>query len=217
MTDRIQGAALPRPPSPKDRAGRGPSANFAATLERRTPLGPSEAAAHLHEAWKTELGNPPPRAVGILWAQWALETGRGKHMRGFNYGGLKGTSPEGKSAVFSTREGFGETEHRIRSRFRVYDDAGQGARDYVRTLATSYPEAIERARAGDAAGFSDALARARYFTASPDAYKSAIVSLEREYTRVGPVDGRLRAQDPGPLVEALLHSLGRVIARRAAG
>src|SRR5262249_39300859 len=72
----------------------------------------------------------------------------------------------------------------IQARFRVYESAEAGALDYVKLLATHYPDAVTAARAGDAAAFVRALAKGGYFTAAPEAYAAAF-------------DWRLRNLDPG--------------------
>lgn len=143
---------------------------------------PEEAAQHLADAWETVLGKPPSdEALALLWAQWALETGRGRWMVDFNFAGVKGTAPRGGSAVWWTSEGTDDDARRVRSRFRAYRSAEEGARDYVRMLKRRYPAAIRAARRGDAHGFVHALARRGYFTSEPDAYCHALSSLSRQF------------------------------------
>ncbi len=150
--------------------------------KRPTPMRPEEAAQHLSDAWEAVLGKPPPdKALALLWAQWALETGRGRWMVDFNFAGVKGTAPRGGSAVWWTSEGPDDDARRVRSRFRAYRSAEEGARDYVRMLKRRYPLAIRAARRGDAKGFVQALARRGYFTSEPDAYCRALSSLSHQF------------------------------------
>lgn len=191
-------------------------ASFGDVVSRRTPLPPREAAEALGRAWQDVLGEPPPPgAVGVLWAQWALETGRGRAMVGFNFGNIKGAGPGGKSTVMATREGFGATEHGVRARFRAYDGVDEGARDYVRTLSDHYPGAITAARQGNAPAFVDALVRGRYFTADPVAYRRGVVGLAREFQRVGPASrGVLSVDQPNQAQLGVIEAFAQAIARR---
>ncbi|HMA97200.1 MAG TPA: hypothetical protein VKP30_31160, partial [Polyangiaceae bacterium] len=71
----------------------------------RTPMSANEARVHLELAYRSTM-NEPPRAntLALLLAQWALETGIGQNMWGYNYGGLKATSG---GAEFGTGELIG--------------------------------------------------------------------------------------------------------------
>lgn len=180
-------------------------------------MAPHAAAAHLQSAWRDVAGvDPSAPTLGVLWAQWALETGRGRSMHGYNFGGLKGGSPDGGTLVLDTREGFGDTERRIRSGFRAYDGPAAGARDYVRTLRDDYPEAFSAAASGDSSAFVEGLARRRYFTADPDAYRSAISSLAGEFQRIGPSSGPLEVDAPRAVILGVLQALSHAIGRRRA-
>ena len=104
-------------------------------------------------------------------------------MPGHNFAGIKAT-PGAAGKTFPTVEGHGATRRVIDARFRVYESAEAGARDYVKLLATHYPDAVTAARAGDSAAFVRALAKGGYFTAAPEAYAAGL-------------DWRLRSLDPG--------------------
>lgn len=160
-----------------------------AVLKRPTPMQPEQAARELAQAWRAEFGKPaPPGAVALLWAQWALETGRGRWMVDFNFAGVKGKAPGGGSTLCWTSEGADNDAHRVRDRFRAYRSAQAGARDYIALLARRYPDALDRARDGDAEGFVQALVRGGYFTSEPDAYLHALHSLSRQFLS-GDLDG----------------------------
>ncbi len=172
----------------------------------------SRAAAHLAAAWERKTGAPPSRrTLGVLWGQWAMETGRGQSMYGFNFAGIKGKSASGRSAVYWTKEGHGPTERRVKAEFRHYATPEAGADDYVRLLAERYPEAMAGAARGDAPAFVRGLASQGYFTADPAMYSRAVTRLQAEFDRTG----GLRLIDPGPAVDALLWTLQRAIAKRA--
>lgn len=152
--------------------------------KRPTPMDPADAARHLGNAWEDVLSErASAKVVGVLWAQWALETGRGRWMVDYNFAGLKGRAPDGGSALWWTWEETEEGSRRVRSRFRAYATPEAGARDYIDMLRRRYPEAVDAARRGDAAGFIQALDRRGYFTEAPKAYGRAVLSLSREFMR----------------------------------
>ena len=124
----------------------------------------------LGDAWTAVIGSPPgPRTTALLTAHWALETDAGRSMPGHNFAGIK-AAPGAPGKSFPTVEGHGPTRREVSARFRMYESAEAGAHDYVRLLATRYPDAVAAARAGDSKGFVGALARGGYFTAAPDHY-----------------------------------------------
>jgi len=183
---------------------------------------PADAARHLSAAYEARFGKPPSaRTLGVLWAQWALETGRGASMVGHNFGNVKGRGPSGRSFETTTVEGFGANAHGVRDRFRVYDTPAEGARDYLSLLDRRYPEALKSAQNGDAARFGRELERGGYFTADPTKYRPALVSLAAEFEAHGAGDGPPGAGptppvDPGPFVESLLWTLSRAVSQRGA-
>ncbi len=152
--------------------------------KRPTPMEPADAARHLAVAWEAVIGEPAnARTVSVLWAQWALETGRGRWMMDYNFAGLKGRGPSGGSAMWWTWEETDDGPKRIRGRFRAYASPDEGAKDYVDMLKRRYPECIEAARRGDTPTFILTLERRGYFTEKPKAYGRAVGSLAREFMR----------------------------------
>jgi hypothetical protein len=175
------------PPPRAEAAERGPTV-VAAT---RTKLDGEQAAAALSRAYENVTGRPPSeKTLSLLTAQWAHETGRGASMFNFNFGGIKGVGPSGMSTAQRTREGWGETERVIVDKFRAYRTAEEGATDYVRLLAKRYPDAVQAAERGDAAGFVRGLKARGYFTGNEGAYLRSVQSLatvaqERGFTAIG--------------------------------
>lgn len=152
----------------------------AATLvaPTRTRLDGTQAAAALRSAWTNVTGQPPSQqTVAVLTAQWAHETGNGASMYNYNFGGIKGASPDGFSVSQRTHEGFGATERAITDRFRAYRTAEDGATDYVKLLVHHFPEAAESATKGDPVGFVQGLKQRGYFTGDPTAYTRSVSSL----------------------------------------
>lgn len=145
---------------------------------QRTRLSGEQAANALSQAWQERFGEPPSQGtLSILVAHWSHETGRGESMLNYNFGGIKGSGPSGLSAAYKTREGFGENEQRIVARFRAYESATEGARDYVDLLARRYGDAVDNAAREDAPGFVRALKQKGYFTGEEQAYVRSVSSL----------------------------------------
>ena len=140
--------------------------------DRRTRA--EQVRQQLGSAWSALFGSPPtPRVISILTAHWALETDGGRCMPGHNFAGIKAL-PAARGVELRTVEGYGSARREVSARFRVYDSAEAGARDYLHLLATRYPAALEAAREGSAAGFTQALAHGGYFTADPVAYAAGL-------------------------------------------
>jgi hypothetical protein len=147
----------------------------------RTRMTTAQAANQIERAWERVFGEPAPeRAVALLTAQWAHETGGGASMYNYNFGGIKGAGPTGLAVSQRTREGWGDTERQIVDRFRAYQTPEEGAEDYVRLLAQRYAGAVDAARSGDASGFVHALKSRGYFTGDESAYLSSVTQIANE-------------------------------------
>jgi len=116
------------------------------------------------------------KALGVdpkhLLAQAALETGWGKSLpcdtdgtTSFNFFGIKaGTSWQGDSVSVKTLEFEGGVPVPKQAKFRSYDSAADGFRDYVEVLRNNprYADALNTG--GDAKAFASALQRGGYAT-----------------------------------------------------
>ena len=153
-----------------------------------THLSGSEAAASLSAAYQNVFHEaPPPQTLRVLVAQWSHETGGGRAMMNYNFGGIKGSSPSGLSAAYLTTEGQGNSTVKITDRFRAYGSAIEGATDYVKFLSTRFSGAMAEARQGDAEGFVRALKKGGYFTGSEEDYVKSVTRLT-EQARVSGFD-----------------------------
>lgn len=145
------------------------------TAPRKTPLAPSEIRAALATAYRSIHGEAiPERMLDVLSAQACTETAHGASMYNFNFGGIKGTSPEGFTAKLRTREVFDGEEVTIRDGFRAYSSATEGAKDYLNLLERRFPTALDAARSGDVDGFVTRLKAGRYFTADAGQYAASL-------------------------------------------
>jgi flagellum-specific peptidoglycan hydrolase FlgJ len=144
-----------------------------------TPMEKDEAVQHLSQAWREVEGEAPSDlTLTILCAHWAHETHHGRRMYGYNFGGIKGTSPSGKSVVVWTRERPDE-ERLVKRTFRAYDSAEEGARDYVKLLAERYSAAFRAAREHRIERFVSALGSRGYFTDDEQVYLRSLARLAR--------------------------------------
>jgi hypothetical protein len=167
----------PTAPSPEFAQAFATQATRAATV---TPMRPSEAEAAISDAYRSVFGSAPSKGtLAILVSQWSLETGGGRAMMNYNFGGIKGRSPSGHSVSYATTEGSGDATHSLVDSFRAYGSPQEGAVDYVRLLRDRFPAALSQARARNPAGFVHALKTAGYFTGSEKAYTEAVSSTAR--------------------------------------
>jgi flagellar protein FlgJ len=191
LTPLISAAGIsPSPAASPAGTSAGPSVGFAQALASRetvasgtpmlTPMREADAAAAISNAYRGVVGAPPSKAtLAILVSQWSLETGGGRAMMDYNFGGIKGRSPSGHSVSYPTTEGSGDTARSVVDSFRAYGSANEGAVDYVRLLHDHFPSALCQARAGNPVGFAHALKSGGYFTGSEKAYSAAISATAR--------------------------------------
>jgi hypothetical protein len=166
-------AALARRSQPETR-GAGSNGAVAA---QRTPLSADEAGTALSSAWQATFGEPAnSQTLSVLVGHWAHETGSGRAMMNYNFGGLKGHAAGG-SASYRTTEGSGASRVHTVAAFRAYDGAAAGAADYVKLLRDRYPAALDAARAGDPTGFVHALKQGGYFTDNETSYARSVSRL----------------------------------------
>jgi len=153
----------------------------------RTPLSGDEIRQALAIGYKNVTGQAPtPATLAVLSAQVSTETAFGQHMVAYNFGGLKGTSPEGRETRCTTHEIIAGTDQKIVDGFRAYTSAEAGAHDYIGLLAHRFPRALDAAGDGDVQRFAVELKQGHYFTADVGAYAKALRSA---MTTDGPVGG----------------------------
>jgi hypothetical protein len=131
--------------------------------------------AALARAYLRAMGKPAsPALLDVLSAQAALETGRGASMYNWNFGGIKGASPQGMTATYMTREVTASGDVHVRQGFRAYATIDDGASDYIHVMRGRFGHAMEIAERGDVDGFAHALKQSGYYTASEAEYASAL-------------------------------------------
>lgn len=156
---------------------------------QRTPVTRADLRAAISRALeRTDGKRPADQLVDVLTAHASLETASGDRMYNFNFGGIKGTSPAGSTAVCRTHEVLGGKDVVIKDGFRAYGSLDEGALDYVRTMKSRFGGALAPAARGDVNGFASALKSAHYYTASEADYARGLNSL------VGAPMGQVSAQ-----------------------
>ncbi len=141
----------------------------------RTATHPDEFRAALSRAHEKLTGTAAPdKMLDVLAAHVSHETASGDKMYNYNFGGIKGRSPDGASARYKTHEHIRGTKTRIVDGFRAYNTIDEGAEDYLRFLEGRYGGAYAKAQSGDVDGFSHALKSKGYYTAPVATYARAV-------------------------------------------
>ena len=144
---------------------------------RRTPVSKTELRGAIKRALtRVEGKEPSDKFVDVLTAQASLETASGDRMYNYNFGGIKGHSPAGNTAVARTKEVINGREIEIRDGFRAYNSIDEGAVDYVKVMKSRFSGALSPAERGDVAGFAHALKSAGYYTAAESDYAKGLAS-----------------------------------------
>lgn len=166
--------------------------------DKITLLSEADAAKALREAYKTFLGQYPKKeSLALLWSQSALETGRWKIIHCYNMGNIKKKHANPKyniaddghnwcmfrcNEILNGKTVWFDPPH-VQTHFRAYDNAHDGALDYIKFLAnqTRYVHAWKEVINGDATAYSHQLKKAGYYTASEPLYTKGVVRLTTEF------------------------------------
>lgn len=174
---------------------------------QRTPVTREELRSSIAGAYAKQEGHPASaKLLDVLTAHASLETGGGAQMYNFNFGGIKGQSPAGDTAMCRTHEVLGGKDVVVRDGFRAYRTLDEGATDYVAIMRGRFGAALEPAARGDVDGFAAALKKAHYYTASEKDYAAGLRGLVRappatheRVVRVADAVDAQRFQDLPPL------------------
>jgi hypothetical protein len=162
--------------------------------DNKANLTEPEAVFYLREAWKQIYNSyPSDRALAILFAQTALETGRFKSIHNYNYGNIKKVHKPDDGYKF-TMFSAGEMEKgkyvkyeppAEPTHFRAYDSPLDGADQYIKFLSQRkrYLKAWQLLTAGDPKAYSFELYAAGYYTADPNSYTTTLMRLFDEFFR----------------------------------
>ena len=181
---------------------------------KKTPVLPEQMAAELVRSYRELYGKLPPlKAVQILMAQSALETGHWKAIWCFNPGNAKSSQQFGHTYFAcnellydkvlkkmryvwfyppgdARRNGHERPpgEHDAQTRFRAFSNLSDGVMHHLRMVVGGrYAPAYARAVEGDATGYSEELHRLGYYTAPVAHYTKVLVALLDKYESVSDV------------------------------
>ena len=177
----------------------------------RTTFTVRDYARAVVRAWRDYLGETPSReAVGCLWAQYALETGRGAFCWNNNIGNVKWSPGHDHMMLRGTWEIVGgkrvvfEPPHPA-TWFCAYASLDDAMGEHLRLLrekryASSWG-AIER---GDPTAFATQLKAKGYYTAPLEDYARGLRSMLAEFVRSGAYEGALdELGDVSPMADTL--------------
>jgi hypothetical protein len=152
----------------------------------RTPVSGDEIRGALSRAIEARGEKPSPAFLDVLVAHVSHETAGGKSMVGFNFGGIKGASPNGGTTAQKTHEVLGGKDVTIVDNFRAYGSLDEGAKDYVGFLERRYSGALGAAQRGEAGQFAQELGKRGYYTAPVATYQRALERwMDHPSTAVG--------------------------------
>ncbi len=160
---------------------------------QRTPISMSEFANGMLRAWRSEFGElPKKQAVGVLWAQYMIETG-GSASWCWNIGNVKVTQAQVDAGVdWFDLPGTWEIVNGVRTtlvagdpgrRFRAYKSLADAMTEHLRFLRNKrYRVAWPAVEAGDVMDFARKLKAGGYFTASAEDYGKGMMWHYRSWT-----------------------------------
>jgi hypothetical protein len=155
----------------------------------RTTCTTDELAAAIREADPTFTR----QAAGIVWAQWALETGRGEACWNHNVGNVKTTPAQAAAGVPYTMLP-GTTEYiggvlmtfqppDPQTWFRAFASLAEGMAHHLAFLKRRYGNAWPSLLSGDPTTFATELKARGYYTAPLATYAGAMRHLHAEWMR----------------------------------
>jgi hypothetical protein len=139
-------------------------------------------------AWRYAVatGTPTVASLAVLWAQFALETDRGRSCFNWNLGNIKAVPGDGRDfCVLHTFEYIDNKRVEMDDHFRAHPTLVEGAREYLTFLTRpSYAVPWSFVLRGDADGFARALKDKRYYTSPVEEYARGLRGLATEFQRV---------------------------------
>lgn len=160
-----------------------------------TQLAPTEAAGALSDGYLKVTGRRPTWAILLLLiAQSALETGNWQFIHNFNFGNVRGESPDGLYTSFKAGEVENGKEVTLeagdpRNKFRAYRTAADGAADYIRALRDK-PHWWAGLHTGTIDGFIKGLTTyPAYFTANATRYAHEMEAVSTKYLSLAKLYG----------------------------
>lgn len=152
-----------------------PQARAAEVAPTKTAVDRTQIRDAIGRAYEKLNGRAPSKAtLATLTAHACHETASGASMYNYNFGGIKGRSPEGLTANCRTKEVVDGKEISITDGFRAYRTLDDGAVDYLALMQARFGNAMAKADKGDMNGFAHALKQSHYYTANENTYAAAL-------------------------------------------
>jgi len=172
----------------------------------RTPVDMQSYANALALAWRSELGALPTKEqMGVLWAQYGIETGAGSNAACWNnnLGNVKHVAGDGYDYIMlpGTWEMIGGKRVVFQppspaTWFRAYPSLAAGMQEHFRFLRSKrYAPAWPGVEAGDCTLFATKLKAAGYFTADATAYANGMLVHFRRWMASDAYDNAIAAVD----------------------
>jgi hypothetical protein len=154
----------------------------------RTPATTAEMVAGFTAAWAHLFDVVPKKEqLAVVWAQWALETGRGKFMVQYNLGNVKRVPGDGYSyyqircnEIINGKIVWFDPPSPYTS-FRAFPSLAAGCAEYLKFISRHYAAGWAAVQVGDPAQYGHALKLAHYFTDVESHYVGALTSLWHEF------------------------------------
>jgi len=160
----------------------------------KTKISKEDFASSVRKVWPKIFPNKAitESGIGVLWAQSSLETGNFDSMWNYNLGNVKATEKWTQNNKW-TYKPCNETVNGKSIRFdffdyhpmcywRAHDTLDEGMTYYLKTIGSSYGEALDSAMAGNTKDFVYKLKEKGYFTADPKTYADAVARKYKSYT-----------------------------------
>lgn len=157
----------------------------------RTTFTTKDYARAVLRAWRAYLGvYPSKEAVGCLWAQYALETGRGAFCFNHNIGNVKHTPPRdymmlrGTWEIVNGKRVVFEPPHPA-TWFNAYASLDDAMLEHLKLLRERrYASAWPAVEAGQPGEFAIRLKNKGYYTAPMEDYARGLRGFHQEFMRM---------------------------------
>lgn len=178
-----------------------PAAEATQVMREATFIDDETMGRALYAGHVKQFGTPPSQErLLTAWAQVSLETRGGREAYGYNLGNIITSSDwKGKYSVLKVKERVKRDPDEwkeVAMKFRVYDNAEQGAADYWRLINQSFSITLPMYDRGDAQQTALKLCQMGYCTALCGPYANGVGQLYRSIR--GGTFEQIRDLYPGP-------------------
>lgn len=163
---------------------------MSAVEPKHTPISTQEYLTSCRNAFQKVFDSEPTNeTIALLWAHWALETGRGKNCFNYNLGNVKCFDPSQPyhmlRNIWEIENGqkvFYQPPHK-QTWFRAYQTLDEGMEAYLKLIYHRFNRSVPALLNGNAGDFATSLKVQHYFTGNLGDYISALTSLQKEFLK----------------------------------